>query len=90
MDGWHSLPFFALCLVCQGLPRNVDDSSGLVPLGTAFLPPLPSPGCVFFEVYQDLTFYLAILKKKILLFLTFLNMRMTFFLVFGFCWNLIF
>ena len=45
---WHSLPFFALCLVFQDLRRNVDDSSGRVPLGTAFLPPLPTPGFVFF------------------------------------------
>ena len=47
--GQHGrLPFFALCLVFQGSPRNVDDSSGRVPLGTAFLPPLPTPGFVFF------------------------------------------
>ena len=45
---WHSLLFFALCLVFQRLLRNVDDSSGGVPLGTAFLPPLPTPGFAFF------------------------------------------
>ena len=45
---WHSLLFFALCLVLQGSLGIVDDSSGGVPLGIAFLPPLPTPGFVFF------------------------------------------
>ena len=45
---WHSLPFFALCLILQRSLRNVDGSSGGAPLGTAFLPPLPTPGFVFF------------------------------------------
>ena len=37
-----------LCaLFCRVRLRNVDDSSGGVPLGTAFLPPLPTPGFVF-------------------------------------------
>ena len=41
--------FTILCFVpcSQGLLRNVDDSSGGVPLGTAFLPPLPIPSFVF-------------------------------------------
>ena len=43
-----SLAFFALCLVLQGPLRLVDDSSGGVPLGIAFLPPLPTPSFVFF------------------------------------------
>ena len=45
---WHSLPFFALCFVFQGSARNVYDSSGQVPLGAAFLPPLPTPGFMLF------------------------------------------
>ena len=57
---WHSLLFFALCLVLQDSLGNVDDSSGGVPLGIAFLPPLPTPGFVFFQFYQNVTFYLAI------------------------------
>ena len=42
------LLFFAFCLVLQDSLGNVDDSSGGVPLGIAFLPPLPTPGFVFF------------------------------------------
>ena len=43
------------CLVFQGLLGNVDDSSGAVPLGAAFLPPLPTPGFAFFWFHQNLT-----------------------------------
>ena len=43
-----SLLLFAFCLVLQDSLGNVDDSSVGVSLGIAFLPPLPSPGFVFF------------------------------------------
>ena len=42
------LYFSLLCaLFCRVRLRNVDDLSGGVLLGTAFLPPLPTPGFVF-------------------------------------------
>ena len=59
---WHHeilLAFLAtLCFVLcsQGLLGNVDDSFGGVPLGTAFLPPLPTPCFVFFSFHQNVTF----------------------------------
>ena len=42
----------------------MDDSSSWVPVETALLPPLPTPGFVFFYFYQNLTFYLGIKKKR--------------------------
>ena len=39
---------FATCVFALHAPMRSSDSSGAVPLGAAFLPPLPSPGFVFF------------------------------------------
>ena len=52
-SSWHSLLFLAFLF--QSLLGNVDDSSGGVPLGAAFLPPLPTPGFAFFWFHQNLT-----------------------------------
>ena len=35
------------CRIFQGLLNNVDDSSGGLPLGAAFLSPLPTPALRF-------------------------------------------
>ena len=82
-----------LCALClHGWLRNEDDSSGGVPVETAFLPPLHIPGFVFFWFHQNLSFSMAIEKKGLLFcFFDILKHVNDFFLqIFGFVGVLLF
>ena len=46
---------FAAWVFALHAPMHSSDSSAAVPLGAAFLPPLPTPGFVFFRFHQNLT-----------------------------------